>query len=50
MIEGEAFDLVPSLDHDLADLVYQLDCDVQCAQSEADDRSVDQALTRLADL
>ncbi|MCK1418140.1 hypothetical protein IVB55_35515 [Bradyrhizobium sp. CW4] len=50
-MEGEAFDLVPSLnDHDLADLVYQLDCDVQRAQTETDDRLIDQALTRLADL
>ncbi|MDF0584754.1 hypothetical protein [Bradyrhizobium yuanmingense] len=30
VIESEAFSLVPSLnDQDLADLVYQLDCDVQ---------------------
>jgi hypothetical protein len=51
VIEGEAFNLVPSLtDHDLADLVYQLDCDVQRAQTETDDRLVDQALTRLAEL
>ncbi|BBO14732.1 hypothetical protein TM102_62020 [Bradyrhizobium sp. TM102] len=51
VIEGEAFDLVPSLnDHDLADLVYQLDCDVLRAQTEADDRSIDQALARLAEL
>ncbi|MHC6157682.1 hypothetical protein ACVSQB_38680, partial [Bradyrhizobium elkanii] len=45
------FDLVPSLnDRDLADLVYQLDRDVSCAQTEADDRSIDQALERLAEL
>ncbi|MGN8544600.1 hypothetical protein ACQPTN_06110 [Bradyrhizobium sp. 13971] len=51
MIEHEAFDLVPSLnDRDLADLVYQLDRDVSRAQTEADDRSIDQALERLAEL
>ena len=34
VIEGEAFDLVPSLnDGDLADLLYQLDRDVQRAQA-----------------
>ncbi|WP_158231316.1 hypothetical protein [Bradyrhizobium sp. C9] len=51
VIEHEAFDLVPSLnDRDLADLVYQLDRDVSRAQTEADDRSIDQALERLAEL
>ncbi|OSI24906.1 hypothetical protein BST65_17270 [Bradyrhizobium canariense] len=51
VIEGEAFDLVPSLDdRQLADLFYQLDRDVLRAQTETDDRSVDQFLERLADL
>ncbi|WP_316397932.1 hypothetical protein [Bradyrhizobium sp. 33ap4] len=51
VIEHEAFVLVPSLnDRDLADLVYQLDRDVSRAQTEADDRSLDQALERLAEL
>lgn len=51
VIEGEAFDLVPSLnDRDLADLIYQLDRDVQRAQTETDDRSLDQMLERLAEL
>ncbi|MCK1420919.1 MULTISPECIES: hypothetical protein [unclassified Bradyrhizobium] len=48
VIEGEAFDLVPSLnDGDLADLVYQLDRDVQRAQAETDDRALDQFLGSL---
>lgn len=51
MIEGEAFDLVPALsDRDLADLVYQLDRDVQRAETETDDRSLDQLLMRLGEL
>lgn len=51
VIEGEAFNLVPTLnDRDLADLVYQLDCDVQRAETETDNRSLDQFLDRLADL
>ena len=48
MIEGEAFDLVPSLnDGDLADLLYQLDRDVQRAQAETDERALDQFLGSL---
>jgi hypothetical protein len=51
VIEGEAFDLVPSLDdRELADLVYKLDRDVQRAQTETEDRSLDQFLDRLANL
>ena len=48
VIEGEAFDLVPSLnDGDLADLLYQLDRDVQRAQAETDERALDQFLGSL---
>lgn len=51
VIEREAFDLVPALsDRDLADLVYQLDRDVQRAETETDDRSLDQLLMRLGEL
>lgn len=51
VIEGEAFDLVPSLnDRDLADLIYQLDRDVQRAETETDDRALDQMLESLAEL
>ncbi|WOH63685.1 hypothetical protein [Bradyrhizobium sp. BWA-3-5] len=50
VIEGEAFDLVPSLnDGDLADLVYQLDRDVQRAEGETDDRALHQLLGSLDD-
>lgn len=51
VIEGEAFDLVPSLnDRDLADLIYQLNRDVQRAETETDDRALDQMLESLAEL